>query len=68
MKPTTVQYLFDIEHANGRKSREWFTPSSSLRTDEDTDLDAAHLAAREWHDDAKFISPVRDNRGKAVTR
>lgn len=62
-----TQYLFDITAA-GKTTRSWFAPSDTLRTDEDTDLDAAQLSAHEWHWDADHIALVRDQHGKPVTR
>lgn len=64
---STRQFQFAIEKS-GRTTYEWFSPSASLRTEDDTDEEAAHLSAREWHDDASFIAVVRDNLGKPRIR
>lgn len=59
------QYLFEITK-NGRTIREWYAPSDTRRLVANSDLDAAHMMARELHHDAEFIAAVRDNTGKLV--
>lgn len=62
----TKLYLFCIEHTKGKTTYEWFAPG--VKYEDDTDADAAHNYARHTYPQADFISAVRDNTGKLVTK
>lgn len=64
-----TQYLVNISQSGRPERREWFTPSASLMTDDDSPADGALFAAQEWNDTA-YCTLVRDpqNNHKPVTR
>lgn len=67
MNATTKQYLVNIADPGRAERREWFTPSASLMTDEDSPSDGALYTAQKWNN-AAYCTLVRDQNGKLVTR
>lgn len=62
-KPLTFQVAV---MQNNCTTYPWFAPSESLRTADDTDPQAALLAAREWHWDAQSVELETTLHGFAI--